>query len=105
MLVHGQKNHGHAIGARFGQLHPQLTALARKIDVWNLNQNARAVTRLRIATRRAAMSEVDEHLEALADNLVAFFPANAGDQPHPAGIVLVARVIESLRIGDADAAI
>ncbi len=90
MLVHGQKAHGHAIGARLRQLHPQLAAFAREKDVGNLNQNARAVARLRIATRRAAMGEVDEHLKALADNVVAFFSANAGDQAHSAGVVLIA---------------
>ena len=64
----------------------------------NLNQNARAVARLRIAARRAAMGEVDQHLQALANNIVAADAANVGDQPHSAGIVLIPRVIEPLRL-------
>ena len=36
-------------------------------------------------TRRAAMGEVDEHLQALADNAVGFFAANVGHKPHSAG--------------------
>ena len=67
----------------------------------NLNQNARAVARLRIAARRAAMGQVDQHLKTLADNLVALFAANARDQPHAAGIVLIPRVIEPLCLGSA----
>ena len=101
VLVHGQKTHGHAISARLGQLHAQLAALARKKDVGNLNQDARAVARLRIAARRAAMGEVDEDLKALADDVVAFFAANAGDQAHAAGVVLIAWMIETLRVRDA----
>ncbi len=84
-----------------GQLHTKLAALARKKDMRNLDQDACAVTRLRVATCRPAMSEVDENLEALADNIVALFAANAGDEPHAAGIVLIARMIETLRVRDA----
>ena len=49
-----------------------------------------------IAACGSAMGEVDEHLEALADDVVAFFAANAGHEAHAAGIVLIARVIETL---------
>ena len=105
VLVHGQKAHGHAIGARLRQRHSQFAALAREKDMRNLNQNARAVARLRIATRRSAMGEVDEHLKTLADNVMALFAANAGDQPHAAGVVLVARVIKPLRARNAKMAI
>ena len=68
----------------------------------NLNQDARAVAGLRIATRRAAMGQVDEDLKPLADDLVALFAANAGDQTHTAGIVLIPWVIETLRLRSAE---
>ena len=67
----------------------------------NLDQDACAVARLRVASRRAAMSEVDKNLEALANNIVALFAANAGDESHAAGIVLIARMIKTLRLRDA----
>ena len=105
MLFHGQKAHGHAVSARLGQLHSQLAALAHEKGVGNLDQDAGAVAGLRVAARGAAMGEVDQHLEALADNLVALFAADVGDKPHAAGIVLIARVIEALRLmecGDGD---
>ena len=98
VLLNRQKTHGHAIGARLRQLHSQLAAFAHKKSVWNLYQDARAVARLRIAARRAAMRQVDEHFEALADNIVTFYPAYARNQPHAAGIVLVPRMIKTLRM-------
>ena len=101
VLVHGKKAHGHAVSAGLGQLNAQFAAFARKKDMGNLDEDACAIARLRIATRRAAMGQVDENLKALADNLVAFFSANAGHQPHAAGIVLVAWMIETLRVRNA----
>ena len=97
VLFHGKKAHGHAIGARFRQLHAQFAAFAQKKCMGNLDQNARAVARLRVASGRAAMGEVDEHLKALADDLVALFALDAGNQPHAAGIVFIPWMIESLR--------
>jgi len=77
---------------------PKLAALMRKKYVRNLNQDAGAVTRLRVAARSAAMRQVDENFKTLADDLVAFFAANAGHQSHAAGIVLTAGMIETLRL-------
>ncbi len=59
----------------------------------NLDQYPRAIACLRIASRRAAMRQVDQDLQPLAYNLVALLSANARDQPHAAGIVLIARMI------------
>ena len=98
VLFDGQKAHGHAVGAGLGQLDAQLAALADKEDVRNLDEDAGAVAGLRVAAGGAAMGEVDEHLKALADDLVAFFAADVRDQSHAAGIVLIARMIEALRL-------
>jgi len=43
------------------------------------------------------MSQVNKDLNSLLDNFVTFFAANAGDKPNAAGIVLVRRVVETLR--------
>ncbi len=80
MLIDRQKDHGHAIGAGLGQLDPQFPALARKKDMRNLDQDACAVARFRIATRSATMCELEQDLKALTNNLVAFFSANAGNK-------------------------
>ena len=62
----------------------------------NLDENAGAVARLGIAACCSAMGEVDEDLKALADNVVAFFALDAGHEAHAAGIVFIARMIETL---------
>ena len=105
VLFHGQEAHGHAVGAGFGQGYAQFSAFARKEGVGNLNEDAGAVAGLRVAARGAAMGEVDEHLEALADDLVALFAPDVRDKSNAAGIVLIPRMIEALRLGCAETAI
>ncbi len=105
MPFDGQEAHGHAVSAGLGQRDAQLGAFADEEGVGNLDEDAGAVAGLRVATRRAAMGEVDEHLKALADDLVAFFAADVRDQSHAAGIVLIARMIEALRLRWAETAI
>ena len=64
----------------------------------NLDQNTRAVTGLGIAASRATMSQIDQYLETLADYLVTLLSADARDQSHTARIVLMLRMIKSLRV-------
>jgi hypothetical protein len=42
------------------------------------------------------MGQVDQDLKTLADNVMAFFSADVGDEAHAAGVVLVPWVIEPL---------
>ena len=105
VLFDGQEAHGHAVGARLGQLHAQFGAFAHKEGVGNLDEDAGAVASFGVAARGAAMGEVDEHLEPLADDFVALFAADVGDQSHAAGIVLILRMIEALRFGSAETTI
>ena len=63
----------------------------------DLNENAGAVAGFGIASAGAAMSQVDEDLNPLLDDLMAFFSANAGDKSHAAGVVLVRGIVETLR--------
>ena len=102
MFLHRQKTHGDAVGSSFGQRDAQFGAFTHKESVGNLNQDAGAVARLRVATRRATVREVDEYLKALANDLVALFAADIGDQAHAAGIVLIAWMIEALRLRSAE---
>ena len=93
----GKKRHADGVLARLGQSEAQRRALAGKKFVRNLNQQAGAVAGLRIATAGAAMGQVDQDLNALLNDLVALLAANAGDKPHAAGVVLMRRVIKTLR--------
>jgi hypothetical protein len=61
--------------------------------VRNLDQNARAVTGLRVASARAAVSEIDQNLHALDHNVVRFFSLDARDESDAAGIVLMLRPV------------
>jgi hypothetical protein len=73
VLVDGKKDHRDAIGSGARKLDAKLAALAREEDVRDLDENAGAVARLGIAAGGSAMGEVDEDLEALANNVVALF--------------------------------
>ena len=101
----GQKDHSHAVSAAGGQINSKFFAFFAEEYMGDLRKHSRAVARFRIATRRAAIGEVDEHLKTLADNVVALFAANAGDQAHAAGVVLVARMVKPLRARSANMAI
>ena len=59
----------------------------------DLEQDSRAVTGLRIAAAGAPVREVDENLDAFADDVVAFLAGNVRHKTNPTGIVLVARVV------------
>ena len=102
VLVHRQEDHGHAVSAGTRQLHPQLSALAREKYMRNLDEYACAVACLRVATRCAAVGEVDQNLKAFADNLVALFATDAGHQTHATGIVFIPGVIKTLRVWSAE---
>ena len=97
-LAHRQKDHAHRVAARRGQLHPQLGALLGKELVRNLNQHARAVARLRIAAAGSAVLQVLQHLDALLHDRVALLALDVGDKPETAGVMLVRRVIQTLRV-------
>ena len=45
------------------------------------------------------MREIDEDLQALVDDGVALLAAQARDEPHAAGVMLVARIVEALGRG------
>jgi len=101
MLFDGQEAHGYAIGAGSRQLDALFSAIARKEGMGNLNEDAGTIAGFRVAPARAAMGEVDQDLDALADDLMAFFAADAGDKAHSAGIMLITRVIKTLGLGNA----
>ena len=97
-LAHRQKHHAHRVAARRRQLHPQLGALPGKELVRNLNQHAGAVAGLRIAAAGSAMLQVLQHLDALLHDCVALCALDVGDKPETAGVMLVRRVVQTLRV-------
>ena len=79
-----------------GSEKPRRAHSRSKKRVRNLDQNARAVAGLRIATASAAMRQVDQNLDALQDDVVRFAPLDIGDKPDAAPVVLMLRAVESL---------
>ena len=63
----------------------------------DLNQNARTVTSFRITSTGATVGQIDEDLYPLFDDLMAFLAANAGYEADAASVVLVRRVVKTLR--------
>ena len=62
----------------------------------DLDQDAGAVARLRIAAASAAMRQVDQDLDAFADDFVGLFAVQIDDEAHAAGVVLVLGVVQPL---------
>src|SRR6185312_2113939 len=96
-FLHRQKSHADRILARRRQRKSKRLAFARKKLVRNLNQHARTVASLRIATAGSAVGQIDQDLNALLDNLMTFLAAHASYEPDAAGVMLVGRVIKTLR--------
>jgi hypothetical protein len=62
----------------------------------NLDQNARTIPGFRIAAASATMRQVQQYLNSLADDVVTFVAADAGDKADPASVVFLRRVVETL---------
>src|SRR5262249_45573467 len=73
---------------------------ARKKIVRDLNQNACAVARFRVTAACAAVRQIDENLNALLDDVVRFLAFDVGDKPNSACIMLLARVVQTLSLGE-----
>src|SRR5260370_8114192 len=96
MLFYWQECHAHAVRAGQRQFETQLTALPHKELVWDLEENAGAIARLRIASAGPAMRQVEQHLDSLAYDVVTLVAANAGHESDPAGVVLLRRMVQTL---------
>ena len=79
-----------------GQRETQARRFALEESVRNLDQNARAVAGLRIATASAAMGQVDQNLDALENDVVRLPALDAGDKADAASVVLVLRAVQPL---------
>ncbi len=92
LLVLGQEAHRHAVAAGIGKLEPGVLAQER---VGNLDEDARAVTRVRVGALTAAMLELLQRVQRAGDHLVRTRRAHACDERDAAGVVLVGRVVQA----------
>ncbi len=80
-----------------GSENPSSRAFPREEFVRDLNQDAGAVAGFRIAAAGAAVRQIDQDLDALADDFVRFLPIEIDHKTHPAGVVFVAGIVKPLR--------
>ena len=69
-----------------------------KKGVGNLDQHAGAVAGLGIAPAGAPVRQVDQDFDPLQDDVVGFFAGDVGHKANPASVVLVARIVKTLRL-------
>ena len=93
-----QEQRAHAVVACRRQFEAQRGAFLAVKTVWNLQQDTRAVTCLRVRTHRTAVGQVDQQLQALLNNIVAFLVFDIRDEADTAGVVFVTAVIKPLRL-------
>ena len=91
-----QEAHGHGILAGRRQRDAGLLGPFAEQRIGNLDQDAGAVAHQRIGAHRAAMIQIDEKLQALADDLMGLGALDVGDKADAARVMLVARVVKTL---------
>ena len=82
-----------------GQIDAVPLCLLAKEAIGKLDQDARAIARVRVAAARPTMLEIDEHLDAFVDELVRLLAGDVGDESDATGVVLLCRVVEPLGLG------
>ena len=94
--IAGKEDEPGSVALGGGESDPERGALAREEGVRDLDEDARAVTRVDFTATGAAVEEVLEHLEGLGHDGVRPSPLHVHHEADAAGIVLVARVVEPL---------
>ncbi len=96
LLVARQKDEADRIGAGFGQIEPQRRRFLTNEPVRHLDQDAGAVAGEHVRSGRSAVAQIRQDLKALLDDLVTLAVLYIGHEADAAGVVLVARIVETL---------
>ncbi len=91
-----QKAHRNAVFARSGQAEPEMRGFFREKFVRNLNQNARAVACLGVATAGAPMLEIYQDFQTFAHDFARGFTFDVHDETDAAGIMLMSGIVQTL---------
>ena len=98
-LAHGRvarhEHEAHAIVARCRQFETEALCFAREEVVRDLDQDASAVTGLRVRAHRTAMFQIFQDAQAVRNDAVALHVVDVGDHADTAGIVLVGRIVQT----------
>ncbi len=94
--VRREGDHADPVLAGVRQLHADVGARALEELVRHLEQDASPVARAGVAALGAAMKEVVEDLERLADDVVRLDALDIGDEADPATVLFKAGIVETL---------
>src|SRR5579883_289176 len=97
-LVGRQEYHAGPVSAWVREFDADLGAFLAKKCVRHLDEDAGAVAGVFLAAAGAAMLQILENLQRIADDVVRLTVLQVDDEADAAGIVFVARVVETLRI-------
>ena len=97
-----QEDHADRVFAGFRQLEAQGFRFAAEKTVRELDQDAGAVTGQRIGADRAAVVQIDENLDALANDLMRLAVLDIGDKADTAAVMFVLWVVQALCFGQPD---
>ena len=97
-FVGRQEDQADAILAGRGQRDAELAALLAEKRVRHLHENAGAVAGVLLAAAGAAVLQVNEDLQRIADDVVRLAVLEIDDEADAAGIVLVARIVQALLV-------
>jgi hypothetical protein len=98
-----QKHRTHRVASRRGELDLELVRFLDEEIVRRLHQDARAVTGVGLAAAGTAVLQVQQHLNALLDDVAGLAALDVDDEPDAARVVLVLRVVKSLGRGGSPA--
>jgi hypothetical protein len=71
-------------------------ALALKELVWNLEENAGAVSGFGVAAAGSAVRQVEQDLDSFGYDVVTFMASNVGYESYAAGVPLLRRIVQTL---------
>ncbi len=95
-FVGRQEDHADAVLTRSGQRDAELGAFLLEEAVRHLHENARAVAGVLLATTGAAMFQVVQNLQRIADDAVRLAVFEIDHETDAAGVVFVARIVQAL---------
>ncbi len=93
LRIAGQKALPDAVVARVWQFHARACQHALVVCMWDMKENAGAVSGTRIAPRRTPVSQAPQYLDALADHVVRRRTTQIRDKAETAGVALERGVV------------
>jgi hypothetical protein len=91
-----EKDHPDAILSGIGQRHTHIAGCALEKLVWDLQQNAGAVSRTGITALGPSMTQAFKDLKPLLNDRMGLLTLDVDDKTDPTGVFLLCRVVEAL---------